>query len=61
MTKGKYKRLRLQKDNRGMWYIQEQRFGFFWWTILKTYSHSAVGSFLDFSGLKYNNRKGYYE
>jgi hypothetical protein len=58
---GKYKRLRLLKDKQGMWYIQEQKFGFLWFTVLKTYSSKAVGSFLDFSGLEYNNKTGYHE
>lgn len=59
MTKAKYKKLRTLEDKNGMIYIQEYKY-FLWWTVLSTYSYSAARSFLNFSGLEYDEKTGNY-
>lgn len=57
----KYRKLRTMQDKNGLIYIQELKFGLIWWTVLKTYNHKAALSFLEFSGLEYNEKTGDYE
>lgn len=59
--KAKYKKLRVLEDKQGMLYIQDLKFGLIWWTVFKTYHHRGALAFLQFSGLEYNEKTGYYE
>lgn len=57
----KYKKLRVLEDKQGKFYIQEQRLGFLWWTVFKTYQYKAALAFIHFSELDYNEKTGNFE